>query len=88
MDNTYLVYLQNQKSRLESRKRDLMNFKFMGGGFGLLIFLFISMGLGIILWIVSAFINNNELNAINQELSQINSQLFVVKQQLQVKEAA
>ena len=67
--------LENRLEQLESRKRDIENYKFMGGGIGLVCFIFISMGLGIIMMICASVMNSNELSNVNAEIIALKSQI-------------
>ena len=40
--------LENELGELESKKAKMQNYKFLGGGIGLILFLFFSLGLGIV----------------------------------------
>ena len=73
--NYKLISLQNRLARSEERKKELLEWKFMGGIFGLIIFLFISMGLGIIVWIITAFANQRELGRIDTEIYSLRSMI-------------
>lgn len=74
--NQEFLTLQTRLNSLNSRKQDIVNYKFMGGGVGLFFFLFISMGFGFIIWMFTAISHNNELTHINVEIASIENRLM------------
>jgi len=70
-------YWKLEIERLDNEKNNIIGAKFMGGGFGLVLFLFFSMGIGIIVMIASAVTKQRRLGQIDIELNNAKAQYYV-----------
>ena len=77
-------YWLGEIKRLETERNNIIEAKFMGGGFGLILFLFFSMGLGIIAMVVSAAAKQRRLGQIDIELTNARANYSIaIKQEAQ-----
>ena len=79
--------LENELGELESRKAKILDYKFLGGGFGLILFLFFSFGLGIIVWLISYVWKQAKLNSLENRIVAINAIIFSKTYQTKGSEA-
>ena len=73
---TEIDVLENQLGELESRKTEILEHKFLGGGFGLILFLFFTLGLGIVVWFISYLWKQTELNSLENKITVLNVIIF------------
>ena len=73
---TEIDMLENELGELESRKAKILEYKFLGGGFGLILFLFFSFGLGIVVWFISYIWKQAELNSLENKITALNAIIF------------
>ena len=73
---TEINMLENELGELEAKRNKILEYKFLGGGFGLILFLFFSFGLGVIVWIISYIWKQAELNSLDNKIKALNAIIF------------